>query len=466
MSKRNGDTWNFGEDLIVLYDQQVDDNASTMVCTADPALPGAQPPQAVYQMEETRFSVDIMMSHRTPGVQYKINCSGIVFNGGASAPFPTITVNTPPAPVPEAPVLSVKNDSRAGFFYGTLGGYVFDDAWFAKAQATGIQFIRHGAYPSDIAVSRTAYDHTSEEGVIQGMLDHGMQPLYAIITGYAPVWAQGSNPGGRCGGDETTFATPALYQEYVTTEIAWLHARFPTLRHFEIGTNEPNSNYNWCNTTPEFAPYADKVGIGMSSYLKVAYAAIHKEIPNAVVEAPNLYPTVSGGWDIFTYLNNLETNGCKTGVCWDVFSLHIYDYRNPHFSDPTVGPDPLYGNYPNIEFVDGNNALGPVYATVKHVQAVVCKQHNDCNMPIAITETGAYTSLSDSTGAYGLDPAVQAAYMSYLFNWALRDPTIRYIIWSELFNSGFGDPYDSIGVYFDDGSHKPSFDVLHRFATY
>jgi hypothetical protein len=133
-------------------------------------------------------------------------------------------------------------------------------------------------------------------------------------------------------------------------------------------------------------------------------------------------------------------SGCRRGTCWDVLSVHNYRWVNPTF--------PIAKSAPN---------RFDIYKDLQRIAAA----HGDPGTHVMLTEWGFST---DPSSTDGVDPQIQAEYISLGFNAMLRDPTVDGVTYVNLYNNGNGF-WGNTGLLNPDYSPKPAFYVFQNFAN-
>ena len=214
-------------------------------------------------------------------------------------------------------------------------------------------------------------------------------------------------------------------------------ARYPRMTRIEL-MNEPN-NRGWGSfpVADGYGVRGDESGTSAASYLRAAYSAVKSAHPQLTIVGPAI---ADGGHstDPRNFLEKLYANGCRRGTCWDVLSVHNYDWENPSFN------------------VGRSRDRFDVYKDLQSIAA----QHGDKDTHVMLTEWG-FSTAADNPDAF--DPSVQAAYIAIGFNKMLADPTVDGVTYVNVYNNGH-DFWANTALLNNDFSPKPGYDVFRRFA--
>jgi len=209
------------------------------------------------------------------------------------------------------------------------------------------------------------------------------------------------------------YRSPSDYGQWCTAVANHVRATYPQIgtsvpAMFGIPENEPN------NSGPNSSAAI------LAPYMKSCYGALKAVIPNATVYAGELALGIPPPNDSITYLNALYASGCRTGVCWDAWSIHGL------FLDPnpcaTCEYPQLFGQALSPGFTQG---VGWRWQYVNDLQAVATA-HGDPVPHLMVTEFGV-TAQTIAQGGYG--PNGQAKYLSDDFTLARQNATIDGAFW-------------------------------------
>jgi hypothetical protein len=226
------------------------------------------------------------------------------------------------------------------------------------------------------------------------------------------------------------YATPQLYARYVGAVVAHLRAIAPQVTRVEL-FNEPNLRTWWTSPNPA---YAATDGSATAAYMIAGYAAAKAANPRLTVVGPGLADGGTDTVDPRAFLTTMYAAGCRTGVCWDVLSVHPYAWI-----DPTYDVSPSASNR---------------WLIYRDLQAIAVA-HGDPVPHVMLTEW----SYSTADEADGFDPQVQARYLALGFNLSLRDLTVDGVVWTSLYQTG-SDFWSRTAV--TDASYEP----LPAFAAF
>lgn len=243
------------------------------------------------------------------------------------------------------------------------------------------------------------------------------------------AWATSSDPG-----NDAHYPGFADFARIVAQHVS---ERYPEIKRIEL-FNEPNL-HGW-GTFPVDGSYesGDQTGREVARYMRAAYAAIKSVAPQLTVVGPAI---ADGGHstDPRVFLENLYANGCRRGACWDVLSVHNYDWEDPDVDPP----------HSRTRF--------DVYKDLQEIAA----QHGDPGTHVMLTEWG-FSTAPDNR--YAFDPQVQAIYIADGFNRMLRDPTVDGITYVNMYNPGH-DFWAYTALVDRDFTPKPAYYVFKRYAT-
>ncbi|MGH7708998.1 MAG: beta-galactosidase [Vulcanimicrobiaceae bacterium] len=334
----------------------------------------------------------IFTIRKVPGVRYTIAV-------GSAARFHFTTRATVAMPRPAA-------QAAGAYRYGVLE-HPFENS-LAGPQAdriadllaaSGTRFVRLDFPGSDIEPTAGRYDFTRYDAMLELLARHGITALPIVLQYAAPPWSTAG------AGYPAVWLQPSEFASYAAAVAAHLAGRFPNVKRIEL-FNEPNirkPNW-WQDGNPQ---YASDDGSSAAVYMRAAYAAIKAVDPKMEVVGPAL---ASGGAhvDSRAFLTTMYANGCGTGRCWDILSVHNYDWRNPTFP------------------VDRNvDARFDVYTDLQRIAMA----HGEPKPTVMITEWGFSTDESPD----GFDPRVQARYIGLGFNRYLADPSIDGVVYVNLY---------------------------------
>jgi len=292
-----------------------------------------------------------------------------------------------------------------------------------------MDFVRFDFVGTAIEPSRGVYDFTVYDSVIERLRARNITMLPVVLQYNAPTWATHGRP------YPALWDSPREFARYAAAIAAHLHLKYPTISRIEL-FNEPNTRApNWWSASDDTSVTSD--GTGTAAYMKAAYAAIKAVYPKVRVVGPSL---ASGGdhTDSRQFLTTLYREGCHAGTCWDILSVHNYDWE-----DPTVNVDA---------------SIDPRFDVYKDLQAIA-RENGDPTPHVMITEWGYSTANVD----VGFDPRVQARYIALGLNRALADPTIDGIAYVSLQSSSDAF-WDDTGLVAKSGEPKPGFYAFSAFA--
>ena len=274
-------------------------------------------------------------------------------------------------------------------------------------------------------------DFTKEDAIADELARCGITEL-PIVLQYAagPVLTGGK-------GGSSPMASAQEYANLARVIADHITGRFPQMTRIEL-MNEPN-NHGWGSfpVNGDYTQRADESGATAALYLKAAYAAVKSAHPQLTIVGPAI---ADGGHstDPRAFLETLYANGCRRGTCWDVLSVHNYDWENPSFN------------------AGRSRDRFDVYKDLQEIAA----RHGDKATHVMLTEWGFSTALANPDA---FDPSVQAAYIAIGFNKMLADPTVDGVTYVNVYNAGH-DFWANTALLENDFSPKPGYDVFRRFA--
>ncbi|MHB0877179.1 MAG: cellulase family glycosylhydrolase [Anaerolineae bacterium] len=238
---------------------------------------------------------------------------------------PTAAPTATPAAVVVAPPPSV----GGGFGYG-VQAHMLDNGQAGQVMnmvtGMGFNWVKQQIEWFRFEPSKGNYQWGGIDEIVNAANAAGVNVLLSVVK--APTWAR------PAGADTSVAGPPANPQDYADF-IGAMAAHFRgRVGAYEIW-NEQNLHYEWGNQAIDPAAYM--------SLLKVAYAAVKANDPNALVISGALTPTGAQppvGMDDLAYLEGMYQNGLKN-YC-DGVGAHPSGFNMPpdadyhSFSDPTA----------------------------------------------------------------------------------------------------------------------------------
>ncbi|MGZ3541777.1 MAG: hypothetical protein ACXVAF_11400 [Vulcanimicrobiaceae bacterium] len=241
-------------------------------------------------------------------------------------------------------------------------------------------------------------------------------------------------------GQSTPFQDPLEYANFAKIVTQHVASKYPQITRIEL-FNEPN-NHGW-GTFPVDGSYAttDESGVEAAIYMKAAYAAVKSVAPRMTVVGPAL---ATGGHhtDSRKFLATMLANGCGPGTCYDVLSVHNYDWESPALERES---EATFGIYRQLQ------------------QILADKGHPGVH--VMLTEWG----FSTADNPYGFDPRVQARYLAIGLNKMLADPTVDGVTYVNVVNTSCrpscsADFWGRTALTEPDGSPLPGYNTLRDFT--
>lgn len=211
------------------------------------------------------------------------------------------------------------------------------------------------------------FDWSRTDRIVEQVEKYGLK--LAVRVDYQPRWAGGGEPNGP----------PDDYRDYGDFLYA-LASRYRGRIHAYEVWNEPNLAREWGGKPPDPAGYV--------ALLKVAYQAIKRADPRALVISAGLTPTTR--WDEVAmpdveYLKRMYAAGAKP--YFDVLGVHAAGYKAPPEMDPgEVARDPHFYN-PGDPNCPGD--LCRIYC-FRHVEDLrkVMVENGDADKQVVVLEFG------------------------------------------------------------------------------
>jgi hypothetical protein len=243
-------------------------------------------------------------------------------------------------------------------------------------------------------------------------------------------------------GQATPFQSPLEYAHFAQLVAQHVVSKYPQITRVEL-FNEPN-NHGW-GTFPVNESYAttDESGAEAAIYMKAAYAAIKTVAPRLTVVGPAL---ATGGrhTDSRKFLRTMLADNCGPGTCYDVLSVHNYDWENPaHERDSEA----TFGIYKELQRILADSGHPGVH--------------------VMLTEWG----FSTADDPYGFDPRVQAQYLAIGLNKMLADRSVDGVTYVNIFNTSCRpscatDFWGRTALTKPDGTELPGYVTLREFTLF
>lgn len=416
------------ETLVLDFDVPVDANAVKADLRVTPDVP--------FDVRAAELGKRMLVRLRkTPGVTYHVDlAAGLrAIDGSVTATPSDITVKTADVTIP-APLHATPNQP---YRYGILAHpYPFSLNGPNAAKIVdeladaGVGFVRID-YCGDQVENEAegTFDWTIPDRVADMLAAKGITELPIVEQYCSPKWANGGFP------YPAIWSTPGAYAAFAGAVAAHVAARYPRITRIEL-FNEPNTRGWWKNQGDQ--GYAATDGSATAQYMRAAYAAVKRAAPRVSVVGPAL---AGGGslTDPRTFFDNLYTNGCRRGVCWDIISVHNYRWENPAFPVP-----------------DRDANRFDIYKALQEIAA----KHGDPGTHVMLTEWG-YSTFDGTPD--GVDPKTQADYVALGFNLMLADPTVDGIVYVNMYNPAAGF-WGETALVSPDFVPKPAYYVFRAFA--
>jgi hypothetical protein len=430
----SGGTFEYSESVAVGFTQSLD--PKTFSYTLSPAAP-----TSVYfgndYVRTATFTI-----RKVPGTTYTLTIpAGIKDNMGDSLARPIVrTFTTAAVPAVQKRWHATPNQPyRYGVlehpFPASLSGST-GPRQIATLAAAGARFVRIdycGAQSEPTA--QGVFDFTTEDAIMDQLAAKGVTELPIVEQYCSPAWANGGYSNGTA-----AWTTPASFAQFAAGIASHVAAKYPQITRMEL-FNEPNIAGSW--DAP--SPYGSKTGSAAAAYMQAAYAAVKAVAPSMTIVGPALADGGTGVTDPRTFLSNMYAAACKTGVCWDVLSVHNYAWMNPDFASLPDLPASYFNRY-------------DIY---KDLQTIALANGEAQAPHVMFTEWGIST---DPTSPDGFDPAVQARYISIAFNRMDADPTVDGIVYTNIYNPNT-DFFSMMALTDAQFSPLPAYATYRDFAS-
>lgn len=242
------------------------------------------------------------------------------------------------------------------------------------------------------------FDWSRTDRILEQVEGHGLKLV--VWVAFQPWWAGGGEPNGP----------PDDYDDYGDFLYA-LASRYKGRIHAYEIWNEPNLAREWGGEPPNPAEYV--------ALLKVAYQAIKRADPHALVISAGLTPTTR--WDEVAmpdvvYLEQMYAAGAKP--YFDVLGVHGAGYKAPPEMDPAeVARDPAFNNYDPTD----SEELKRIYC-FRHVEDLrkVMVDNGDADKQVVVLEFGWTTDPRPDSPYYwhAVSEEEQADYLVRAYQYA------------------------------------------------
>jgi hypothetical protein len=290
--------------------------------------------------------------------------------------------------------------------------------------AEGAGFVRIDYTGAQVMPTSTTFNFGPSDSIVALLASHGTTLLPILEQYNAAGWQNQNQP------YPAIYATPQLYANFVSAVVAHLRTTAPQVTRVEL-FNEPNGSGWWTSPNPQ---YAATDGSATALYMQAGYKAAKAANPSITVVGPALSDGGTGDVDPRAFLTTMYANGCRTGTCWDVLSVHPYAWVDPTYAMAPSGSE-RWQVYQDLQAIAAANGDGTPH--------------------VMLTEWG-FSTVNQSQG---FDPIVQARYMALGFNLMLADPTVDGIVWTNV-NPGGTDFWSLVSIT------DSSFNLLPSAATF
>jgi len=355
---------------------------------------------------------------------------------------------------------------RKGIYDDAQVLYGNPDKVFPSLQQAGAQLVRVNLWwggPNGVARRRPAnatnpadpaYDWATYDRTVRYAFAYKIAPIFTVIG--TPSWANAS------AGWNAAPTNPVDLQEFVTAAARRYSGKFKLPDGTNAGVvrkwiawNEPN---NPVFLKPQYVRSGSKwVMQSAKDYARMcnavvkavkAVAAANKVACGVTSPRGNNQPgTIRSSVSPLAFLRAMALAGAKG---FDAFAHHPY-YGYPT-ETPTTEPPPGKRGAPPTAVTLGNFEL---------LTKELARLYG--NMRIWVTEYGYQTNPPD--GFFGVPPAKQALYMQQAWDKLAASPKVDMMIWFLLKDEArVGAGWQS-GLFFVDGTRKPSRDVFARLGS-
>lgn len=424
----DGDDYDYGENVTIDFDRTVDMISFAANFTISPAAP--------WSPYTTNYGKRVQLTLRkVPGVIYTLT-----FHAGLRGTDNTVLAHdvnfhfTTPGTI----VLPPRTHSSKGqpYRYGFLVHPSADSIGGPNAAhiadliaSSGAGFVRVDYAGSQVMPAPGTFNFAPSDKIV-ALLAARKVTLLPLLEQYSTAaWQANGAP------YPAIYASPDLYAQYVGAVVAHLRAVAPQVTRVEL-FNEPNLRSWWTSPT---ATYAATDGSAAAAYMIAAYAAAKAANPALTVVGPGLADGGGNTVDPRSFLTQMYASGCRTGVCWDMLSVHPYAWIDPTYTVATASSNR--------------------WQIYKDLQAIAVA-HGDPIPHVMLTEWS-YSTVNE---ADGFDPQVQALYLARGFNLSLRDETLDGVVWTSLYNPG-SDFWSRTAVTDASSNELPAMAAFRAYAV-
>ena len=294
--------------------------------------------------------------------------------------------------------------------------------------ASGATWVRLGAQWAAAEPSSGVYSWNAYDPAIQAAVAAGLQVLFCINGGNAPLPSWAASPSANL----NTFASQ--YAAFAKAAVQRYSVSPFNIHTYEIW-NEPNLGSNWGGTAS---------GTQYATVLKSAYSAIKTADASSFVISGGLSPAGNDGTDVSpqTFLTEMYLAGA--GGYFDAVGAHPYCFP----ADPT----------------DSSSASWSFFYNLPNWIYQVMVANGDGAKKVWMTEFGDPTGTDTSDGAVSVQ--TQAQQLTDAFNqakqWSWAGPLFWYN-WQDGTNAS--SIYDNFGLVDASGNPKPALSAFESSAT-
>ena len=434
----DGSSYDYGEDVTVDFDRTVNMTSFASHFSVTPSAP--------WTTYTTNYGKRVQLTLRkVPGVTYALAFhAGLLGTDGTALPAAVNFHITTPATIviPPRTHSALGQPYRYGFLVHPSGDSIGGPNAAKIADllaASGAGFVRIDYAGSQVMPAPATFDFVPSDKIVALLAARNIT-LMPLLKQYSTAAWQADGAA-----YPAIYATPQLYAQYVGAVVAHLRAVAPQVTRVEL-FNEPNLRTWWTSPNPA---YAATDGSATAAYMIAGYAAAKAANPRVTVVGPGLADGLrpaqgnvqvgTSTVDPRTFLSTMYASGCRTGVCWDILSVHPYAWIDPTY---TVSP-----------------SASNRWLIYRDLQAIAVA-HGDPVPHVMLTEW----SYSTADEADGFDPQVQARYLALGLNLSLRDLTVDGVVWTSLYQPG-SDFWSRTAVTDASYNPLPAFAAFHAYAA-
>lgn len=322
-----------------------------------------------------------------------------------TTPVPSSTPTSPPPP--SAPVTMNSPDFGIQAFLWWRPDIAHRDLGLIRD--AGFTWVKQGfAWREIEGAGKGIFDWSVTDRIVDQVEQHGLKLIVRVDN--EPAWAKREYRTIPAVFGEVTMGPPRDLQDYADFMYALASRYRGRIQIYQVW-NEPNLAREWAGNPPSPQQY--------TQLLKIAYQAVKRADPNALVISAGLAPTTLDSeiaMPDLKFIQGMYSAGAKP--YFDALGAHGAGYKAAPETDPaTVASDPsLNNNDPSP------TELKRIYC-FRHVEDVrqVMVDHGDASKQIVLLEFGWTIDERPDSPYYWhrvQDQTVQGQYMMRAYQWA------------------------------------------------